>query len=157
MNVIGISDIISIRYTRNLAKSLLKTFSKLICCGLKRSAVNAEINICFLLPPVASLVHMLHNVKCKRLALRVGMRLACHIFSTFIKTCITERNCRISVIKKLINLLSLFKPCKSTVLPKNRSSVAQSTLKPIVAAHKRTIAKVKPFIKDFPKLCHISA
>ena len=156
--MIWVCNVVSVSYTGNDAKSLLKLLCKFISCWLKRSTVNTVINIFLFLPLVTRIIHILHNWKSKRLtAIRISMWLARHILCTFIKTCIAKWNGWITVKEQSVNGFTLFESCKCTVLPQNRCSITHCAHKSVMTALECPVAKVKTLIKYLPELGHITA
>ena len=54
-------------------------------------------------------------------------------------------------MKKLIDRLALFEPCKRTVLPEYGGCVGECALKSFMAALKSSVAKLKSFIENLPE------
>ena len=99
---------------------------------------------------------MIHYFKCKFFTLTACLAFAGHKISKFIKTDISERQRRIPIVQVFINRFTFFQTCYSTVLPVNRAYVRHNTLQCFMTAHKRLIAKLQTFVKQFPKLFFIA-
>ena len=84
VNVIGVGDVALIGDALNHTKALLQTLSKFIGGTLNRSTVERVVDILSGFPCSALVVHVLHNLECKRLSVRVGMALASHRHNTFV-------------------------------------------------------------------------
>ena len=121
--MIRVCNIIPVCNSGNHTKPLFQTLSKLVCGRFDWRAIQRIINILFLLPFVTLIVHVLHNIKRKRLSLWVCMALSGHCHDALIQTGITKRNSGISTKEQLINLLALFQTSKTTMLPMNRRSI----------------------------------
>ena len=84
VNVIGVGDVALIGDALNHTKALLQTLGKFIGGALNRSTVERIVDILSGFPCSALIVHVLHNLECKRLSVRVGMALASHRHNTFV-------------------------------------------------------------------------
>ena len=157
MDVIGICNIVLIRDARNDAEALLQTFGEFICRGLQRRTVEREIDVRLGLPLGARVVEVVHDIECERRRGRVGVGLAGHVLDALIKPRVAERDGRIAAVEQLVDGLTLFEPGQRAILPENRRSVGKRTLEPVVAAHERTVAQVKPVVKNFPELIQSAA
>ena len=117
MNMIAVRDITLVCHARHNAKSLLETFCEFISRTLDWRSIDTESDVRLLFPLVTRIIHMLHNIQCKRCCFRISMGFACHVFHTFVQPCITERYCGISAVKQLVYRLPLFQTCKCAELP----------------------------------------
>ena len=100
---------------------------------------------------------MVHDIECERRGGRVGVGLAGHVLDALIKSRVAEGNCRISAVEQLVDGFALFEAGQRAVLPEDRRGVGQRALEPVVAAHERTVAQVKPVVKDLPELIQSAA
>ena len=60
-------------------------------------------------------------------------------------------------MEKLVNLLTLFKSCQSTVLPQNRSGIRKSACKTLVTALQCSVAKFHSLVKNLPEFIKVLA
>ena len=154
--MVAVGDIASVRHALDDAKALLKAFGKLIGGALYGRTIDAESDVCLVLPAVAGLIHILHDLQGKRSGRLVCMGLSSHIPDTLIESCISQGNGGITAVKEPVNGLPLLKPCQGAVLPENRSRIRQGALQTVVAAHQGTVAQVQPLVKYLPEGIHIA-
>ena len=62
VDVIGVGDVALVGDAGDLAETLLEALGKLIGCGLQGRAVEAEVDVVFLFPTGAGIVHVLHHL-----------------------------------------------------------------------------------------------
>ena len=99
---------------------------------------------------------MLHNLECKWSCLFIGVAVTSHSLNALVQTCITKGDSGVSAVKQRIDNLTLVQTSKCAVLPKDWSSIGQSTLQAIVTSTKCAVAKLKTLIKDLPEFVHIA-
>ena len=113
MYVVAVCNITLVCYTFYYAETLLQTSCELVRGRFQRSAVDREVDVLFFLPLLAGIVHVLHYLQCERFCFGVCVAFARHVFHTFVKTCIAQRDSRIAAVEEFIYRLALFKPCQS--------------------------------------------
>ena len=109
-----------------------------------------------LLPLGAFIIEPLHHCQRKWLRLRIGVSFSQHPYTHFIQARIPERNRRITVIQKLVDLLSLFQPGQSSVLPQDRRHVRDRSQQTLMPAAQRLVAQFQAIVQDLPEPVHIS-
>ena len=138
--MITICNIIFIRYTFDNSEIIFQSFSKFICCGFHRSAIERIVDIFSGFPFCTHIIHFLHNRNRKwPTYFSFSMRNSCHVSYTFIQSSISKRNSRISFVQKFINCFSFIKASNSSILPKNRSYIRRCTKKAFMTKSKSTM------------------
>ena len=157
MHMIAVRDIALVRHARHNAESLLQAFCEFISRTLDWRSVNTESDVRLLFPLLTRIIHMLHNIQCKRRCFRISMGFACHVFHTFVQSCITERYCGISAVEQFVDRLALLQPCKSSELPEDRRRIGERAFQSVVPAHESAVAQIQSVIKNLPEFIHISS
>ena len=157
VDVVGVRDIIAVRDARHKPKTLLQALGKLVGRGLQRRAVQAEINVVLVLPLSTGVVHVLHNVKRKRLGGRVGVAFAGHILAALIQARVAQTDGGITAVEQLVDGLTLLQAGQRAVLPQDGRGVAQRALQAVVAAHQGLVAQLEALVKNLPELIKIAA
>ena len=85
------------------------------------------------------------------------MRFARHIFNTFVKPRVAERNRGITAVKQFIDRFALFQPCERAVLPQNGRGVRKSAFKSVVSAHQRSVTKFESLVENLPEFLFVAA
>ena len=157
VDMVGVRDIIAVRDARHKPKTLLQALGKLVGRGLQRRAVQAEINVVLVLPLSTGVVHVLHNVKRKRLGGRVGVAFAGHILAALIQARVAQTDGGITAVEQLVDGLALLQAGQRAVLPQDGRGVAQRALQAVVAAHQGLVAQLEALVKNLPELIKIAA
>ena len=84
------------------------------------------------------------------------MRLAVHSHAHFVDTSISKGNSGISIVKELVNGLTLLKTGKRTVLPQDRGNIGNRSKKTLMSAAKCSVAKLKAILQDLPEFIEIT-
>ena len=84
------------------------------------------------------------------------MALAGHPHAHFVNSSISQRNGGIVVVEHLIDCLALLQPCSSPMLPDDRGNVGGYTDQPFMPDLQRLMAKFETFVKNLPKLLHVT-
>ena len=156
MDMIRIGDIVTIGHTLDDSEALLQALRKAVCCRLDRRSVKRVIDILGSFPLGGVLVELLHNLKAKLFAFALGKLLAVKSKYALPKTSVTKRDCGVTTIEEVVDLLALLETRKRAILPKNWRRVRCSSFKSFVAAAKRLMAKLAPLVKDLPESFKIS-
>ena len=109
--MIGVRDVVFIRYSGNDAEALLQRLRKLIGRGFHRRSINGVADILLLSPLRTGIVQLLHHFQGKCSAFLRGMGNAEHPYAHLIETGITEGNRTVVVVEELINSLPLLQTC----------------------------------------------
>ena len=155
--MIAVGDIASVRHALYDAETLLEAFGKLIGGALYGRSIDAEPDVSLILPAVAGLIHVLHDLQGKGSSLLVGMGLSGHVLHALIESRISQGNGGIASVKEPVNGFALLKPCQGAVLPENGRRIGQRASQTVVAAHQCPVAKIQPLVKNLPESLHVSA
>jgi len=155
--MVAVGNIASVRHALDDAETLLEAFGKLISGALYGRTIDAESDVSLILPAVAGLIHVLHDLQGKGSGRLVGMGLSGHVLHALIEPRISQGNSGITAVKKPVNGFALLKPCQGAVLPENGRRVGQSASQTVVAAHQGPVAQIQPLVKYLPKGFHIPA
>jgi len=86
VDVVAVGDVALVRDARYDAESALKRFGELVGRGLEGRAVEGVVDVLGGLPLGALVVHALHDGKCERRGLPVGMAVTGHVLDAFVET-----------------------------------------------------------------------
>ena len=157
MDMVAVGDVAFVGDALNDAEAALEALGKLIGSGFQGRAVEGEVDVAFLFPLLAGVVHVLHDGKGKGCGLGVCVALAGHVLDALIKTCVAQGDGGVAVVEQFVDGLALFQPGTGSILPQNGGNIRESSLEPFMAAHQRPVAQLQPLVKDAPELLQISA
>ena len=157
MDVVGIGDVALVRDAGDHAEAALQALGELVGGGLQRGAVEGEIDVVLLLPALAGIVHVLHDLQGEGLGLSIGVAAAGHVLDTLIKARVAEADGGIAAVEEPVDGLALFQAGQRAVLPQDGRGIGQGALEPLVAAHQTPVAQLQPLVEDLPELVEILA
>ena len=123
IDVVGIRNVVMVGNLRHNAELGLECLSKFVGRRLQRRAVEGVVDILRFLPLRAFVVHFLHDGQSQRLTFLVCVAVSCKVVDRFIESGVTQGNCGVSVVKQLVDGLTLCKAGQSAVLPQNRRDI----------------------------------
>ena len=157
VDVVGVGDIVAVGDAGHNAEALLQALGKLVGGGLQRGAVETEINVVLLLPGLAGVIHVLHDVQRKRLGSGIGVALAGHILAALIQARVAQADGGITAVEQFVDGLALLQAGQGTVLPEDGRGVTQRAFQAVVTAHQGLVAEFQTLVENFPELIEVAA
>ncbi len=115
--------------------------AKLVGGALWGIRIDAEPNVSLILPAVAGLIHILHDLRGKGVVSGSVWDSPVAILHALIESRISKGNGGISAVQQTVNGFALLSLARGAVLPENGRRIGQRASQTVVAAHQCPIAR----------------
>ena len=156
VDMVAVGDVALVRNAFDDTEAALEALGELVGGGLKRRAVQREIDVVLCFPFCALVIHVLHDGHGEGSSLGIGVAFARHVLAALVQTGISQADGGIAPVEERVDDFALLQTRKGTVLPKDGGCIGQRALQAVVTTHEGTVAQLEAFVEDLPERIHVT-